>query len=99
MMLTPKQEKIIDYLYVNNGATFNVCKTIEELQELSLALTQKLTKPSIDNTQAVIDEIGDVMLRLEILKKMFPKDKIKERIDLKLSKWETYIDHKRFKNI
>ena len=82
------QEEIIHYLYVKNGTGYNIHKASEELQELSLILTQKLTKPTKVNDQNIIDEIGDVIIRLEVLKKIFPADLIEKRIEAKLAKYE-----------
>lgn len=90
MKLTNKQ--IIDHLVTNNPLEYNVLKAAEEFQELALALTQKITKPNGNGDQEVIDEIGDCIIRLRILKKMYPKDKIKERVNYKLGKFQEYID-------
>ena len=95
--MTNKQ--IIDHLTKENGFEYNLHKASEELQELALVLTQKLTKPTKVDDQAIIDEIGDVMIRLRILKNIYPKDKIKERIKYKLSKFREYIDNKLYKQI
>lgn len=97
--MTEDHLKIISEVYKYNSTEFNMIKTIEELQELSLALTQKITKPTLNNTQAIIDEIGDVKLRLKILEFYYDKDKVDARIALKLSKWKQYLEHKKFKNI
>lgn len=93
------QEEIIDHLFVNNGEKYNLHKASEECQELGLVLNQYLLKPTKVDQQEIIDEIGDVIIRLEILKKMFPADKIKERIAYKLSKYQEYIDHKLYNQI
>lgn len=92
-------EKIINTLVEKNGYKYNLHKASEECQELGLVLNQKLLKPTKVDDQEIIDEIGDVMIRLEILKKMFPIDKIEERIALKLSKFQTYLDHELYNQI
>lgn len=93
------QDEIIDYLFVNNGTRYNLHKASEEMQELGLVLNQKLLKPTKVNDQEIIDEIGDVKIRLAILEKMFPQDKIQERIAYKLSHYQEYIDHKLYDEI
>lgn len=97
--MTKEQVKIIDHLVVNNGDKYNMHKAAEEFQELGLVLTQKLLKPTKVDDQEIIDEIGDCMIRLEILKKMYPMDKIEKRIDKKLTNFKTYIDHKLYSQI
>lgn len=92
-------KQIIDHLVKENGFEYNLHKASEELQELALVLTQKLTKPLKVDDQEIIDEIGDVIIRLRILKKMYPKDKIKERVNYKLGKYQEYIDNKSYKQI
>lgn len=66
---------------------YSILKTVEELNELSTALTQLLTKPKNPNYKAVNDEMGDVMIRLSILveKKVFDNEAVDERIEEKLN--------------
>ena len=92
-------DEIIEYLYINNGKRYNLHKASEEMQELGLILNQYLLKPTKVEEQEIIDEIGDVKIRLAILEKMFPADKIKERIEYKLGKFQTYIDHQMYDQI
>ena len=94
-----KNSEIIDKLVKDNGYEYNLSKASEEFQELALVLTQKLNKPTKVEDSAIIEEIGDVIIRLRILKKMFDKDKIKERVNYKLGKYQEYIDHKLYKKI
>lgn len=97
--MTGEQEKIIQYLFEKNGEKYNLHKASEECQELGLVLNQYLLKPGKVDQQEIIDEIGDVIIRLEILKRMFPMDKIQERINYKLGKYQEYIDHERYEHI
>lgn len=90
---------VTDILVEKNGYEYNLSKASEELQELALVLTQKLNKPKKVDDQEIIDEIGDVEIRLEILKKIFDKKKIEERVAHKLSKFQSYIDHNSYKKI
>ena len=94
-----KQMEIIDILVRDNGEQYNMLKASEECQELGLALVQKVLKPTKVDIQEIYDEIGDVAIRLEILKKMFPEGEIQKRIDYKLSKFKEYQDHKLYKQI
>lgn len=99
MNITEEQYGIIDHLHKTNGDKYNLHKASEELQELSLILTQKLTKPTKVSNKNITDEIGDVIIRLEILKKMFDKEEIEKRIDYKLKNFKHYIDHKLYSQI
>lgn len=92
-------EEIIKYLFQNNGTRYNLHKASEEMQELGLVLNQFLLKPTKVDEQQIIDEIGDVKIRLAILEKMFPADKVKKRVDYKLSKFREYRDHKLYDQI
>lgn len=98
-MFTDKQTEIIEHLVKNNGTAYNMHKAAEECQELGLVLTQKLLKPTKVDDQEIIDEIGDVLIRIEILKRMYSMDKIYERIEKKLSNFKGYIDHKSYSKI
>lgn len=89
-------EEILKYLYENNGRIYNIHKASEEMQELGLVLNQYLLKPNKVDEQEIIDEIGDVKIRLAILEMMFSKEAIQKRIDEKLSKYTTYIDNKTY---
>lgn len=97
--MTQKQEELIEYIVKNNDRRFNLLKAAEEMQELSLALIQKMTKEDKYDDNKIIDEIGDVEIRLAILKKIFPLEKIEKRVDYKLSKYQEYKDSKAYKNI
>lgn len=74
-------------------------KASEEFQELALVLNQKLLKPTKVDDQEIIDEIGDCIIRLKILKKMYPKQSIKQRVILKLTKFKEWLDNNQYNNI
>lgn len=74
-------------------------KASEEFQELALVLNQKLLKPTKVDDQQIIDEIGDCIIRLKILKKMYPKQSIKQRVIFKLTKFKEWLDNNRYNNI
>lgn len=90
------QDPIIEHLFNANGEKYNLHKASEECQELGLVLNQYLLKPKKIDQQEIIDEIGDVLIRVEILKRMFPLEDIQARVDLKLSKFKSYIDHEEY---
>lgn len=90
--------KVIEYMANKNGAEYNMRKAAEEFSELTTVLLQKTNK-KIDGApidQEIIDEIGDAIVRLEILKKMFPEEEIQRRVDFKTSKYVDYIEEKTY---
>ena len=97
--LEKEQEDVIHTITEMNGIEYNLSKASEELQELSLILTQKLNKPHKVKDESIHEEIGDVLIRLSILQKIFDQKAIQERIAFKLSKFKTYVDHKLYKKI
>ena len=52
-------------------------KTAEECSELATVLIQQLNKPHKDLTEEVIEELGDVIFRVERLKKYYDSDKFR----------------------
>jgi hypothetical protein len=91
------EKQIINKLVEHNTFEYNLHKASEEFQELSLVLTQKLLKPNKVNDQEIIDEIGDCIIRLEVLKKIYNSVAIQERVNFKLNKFEEYL--KKYKNV
>lgn len=92
-----KKQEVLDYMVNQNDRTYNLLKISEELQELSLALTQTLSKEIPEDK--VIEEIGDVEIRMKVLNQLYPKKKIKERIRFKINKFYKYIKENKYKNI
>lgn len=91
---------LYNHLLIINDEDYTLRKTIEELQELSLILTQRLNKSKeLVPDKDIIEEIGDVKIRLKVLEKMFPQKLIKKRINFKLKKFYKYIVDKTYKNI
>ena len=85
--MTEKEVKdIIKWLSIKNGDKYNFLKASEELQELSLALIQRVTKPASNNLDDIILEYADVTLRLEValesLRTLDPN--VEEKIYMKL---------------
>lgn len=92
-----KNSELIKYLADNNDYKYNLLKAAEELQELSLVLTQMTLKKDKVDEQEVIDEIGDVKIRLKIIEHLFSRKKVKERIKFKLNKFRSYIKEGKYK--
>ena len=81
-----------------NKKKHNIIKAAEELNELSAALIQSVTK-SKDNTNDVIGELGDVYLRLQVLQEYYDFNKVNKHIDNKLNKLTEYIKDKKYDKI
>ena len=94
-----EKDHIYDYMSNENTRKYNFLKASEELQELSLILTQTYTKPGKITLDKVIEEIGDVIVRLEVLSRMFPKEAVDERINNKLNQFKRFIETGKHKNI
>jgi len=94
-----KKEGIYEYLFQNNDPTYNLVKAAEELQELSLVLLQRVNKGERISDQQIIDEIGDVKIRVKVLEKMFSKELVSKRVNKKLTQYQFFIDTEKHKNI
>lgn len=81
----------------DNDYEYNLLKASEECQELALALLQYVNKPNKVDKQEIIDEIGDVQIRLEILKELFDKKSVKKRVKYKIGKFKSYIKDGKYK--
>lgn len=90
------QEDLIDFMINNNSFDYNRLKAAEELMELALALQQQVLKPAKVTDKQVTDEIGDVILRIKVLKKLYDISEIKKRIALKQSQFINYISNGEF---
>ena len=91
-----KDKELIKYLVENNDYKYNLLKTAEELQELSLVLTQMALKKEKVDKQEVIDEIGDVIIRLNVLFHLFSLKKISKRVKFKLNKLKSYVKENKY---
>jgi len=89
-------KELIQYLVDHNDYKYNLLKAAEELQELSLVLTQMTLKKEKVDIQEVIDEIGDVKIRLKVLSHFFNNKKIKQRIQYKLDKLKSYVAENKY---
>ena len=92
-----KDKELIKYLVENNDYKYNYLKTAEELNELSTILLQYVNKDNKIDKQKIIEEIGDSIIRIKVLKKLFSKKKVKERIKFKLDKFRSYIKEGKYK--
>ena len=63
-------------------------KAAEECSELATVLIQQLNKPHKDFGNQITDELGDVIFRIENLKKYYNGNKLTERILYKARKQE-----------
>lgn len=99
--MNKEQKAIIQQIFEYNTKEYNAAKLAEELQELSLELTKLITKPILNENriQAIIDEIGDVEIRFKIFKKQMNKESIKNRINLKLQKFQELLENKKYATI
>lgn len=73
-----------------NSRDFNILKTIEELNELSLALIEHYTKDA-DNIKHISEEVGDVKFRLDALVNLLG---IKEEVDKRYEHKKTHLQNK-----
>lgn len=90
---------VVNHMALNNGQEYNFRKTAEELMELALVLLQTINKKQhgAPDEQEIIDEIGDVIIRLEVLKRLYSDEKINQRIKFKMDKFQAYIDTKKYR--
>lgn len=92
-------KEIINYLVKTNESKFQILKACEELSELNTILLQDITKEGRKTIQQdIIDEIGDVIIRMKILKKIYGKKKVNKRINLKLQEFKKYIINNEYKH-
>jgi len=93
------QYKIIKKMQEQNDPKYNLIKACEELAELSEKLLKKVVKEGTDKCPSdddIIEEIGDVQIRLDLLGLIFGQDKVEKRIQYKLSKFEGYMKEGKF---
>lgn len=83
----------------NNGFQYNTLKAIEELSELSAALTQMLTKNNEDTVENVIEEFGDVEFRLSVLRSYFDEKLIDKRFQKKLNSSIKYLKTQKYDKV
>jgi len=94
-----EKEAVLDHMARRNEGSYNLTKAAEELQELALVLLQRVHKGGMVPTKEIIDEIGDVEIRVDVLKRIFSKEAVEERVNKKLTKYRGYIDTNKHRNI
>ena|SRR6478609_7765285 len=88
-----EENETINRMASTNSWEYNIDKTIEELFELGEVLMKKKLKWGGDKEptdQSIIEEIGDVQIRLEVLRKLFGEWNVDKRVEDKLTKFEGY---------
>lgn len=76
----------VNFLTKSIPEKYLILKTCEELSELNAVLLQYLNKgPSKVSKNDIIEEIGDVKLRIKLIESLFDKKKVNNRYKLKLN--------------
>lgn len=95
-------EDLLGFLASDNDKTFNRTKLLEELLELSEKIAKSLNKkPEYQPSQQdIVEEIGDVLLRLQIYMKSeaIPEDLVVDRTLLKINKFLEYLKNNQYVN-
>lgn len=89
------RSQLYDYLVKTNSKQYNLIKFIEESSELNELLTKSITKdgtPKQPSRKSIIDEIGDLEIRLNILKRIYGRSGINDRVKYKTRKYKSYIN-------
>lgn len=89
---------LIEFMINNNSLEYNKLKAAEELMELALVLQQQVLKPSKVTDKQVTDEIGDVIIRMKVLKRLYLMSDIKKRLAYKTSQFKGSIINGEFGN-
>jgi hypothetical protein len=95
------EEELMEVLLNENDPKFNITKLCEELSELQEVLLKYINKKpeKAPSKQAIVDEVGDVFLRLGVVIKQLEveEDPIGERLDTKISKLIKYYNEGKYK--
>lgn len=90
---------IIDRMVESNDPGYNFDKAIEELFELGEVLMKRKLKeghPKSPKDQEIIDELGDVTIRLNVLIRIFGEEEVEKRVAEKLLKFEGYFNDNKY---
>ncbi len=88
---------VIKQMADTNDGDYNIDKTIEEIFELGEALMKrKLKGEQHVSNQHIIDEIGDVQIRINVLREVLGPNKIDERVKFKLAKFRGFYKDKKY---
>jgi hypothetical protein len=91
--------EMIVVLAKTNTTEYNLIKSCEELTELQEVLLKRFTKgggPKRPSSESIIEEIGDVQIRLDILKQLFGEKAVEDRIKYKSEKFISHLEAKRY---
>jgi NTP pyrophosphatase (non-canonical NTP hydrolase) len=96
-----ENNNIIAALARTNSREYNYLKAAEELNELAEVLLKKVTKKGgvkEPSDKSVIEEIGDVEIRVAILKELFDPtgELVEKRIVDKVIKYEEYLEQGKY---
>lgn len=93
-----KLKKLSKILCKNNNKSYNLAKAAEELQELSLALTHQINKNGFDNSKNIIEEIGDVEIRLAVIKNYYSSKEIDKRVKSKCESIKNHLKTNKYRD-
>ena len=94
------REELYEVMFNSNTKDYNSLKAAEECMELALALQQQVLKTSVKvSDREIIDEIGDVKIRIKVLEKMYSRKEIRKRVELKTNKFISWAMSGKHKNI
>ncbi len=94
-----ERHPIVVKMATTNEKGYNYDKTIEELFELGEKLMKRKLKDGWNKAptdEDIIDEIGDVQIRLDVLKELFGTSKVEKRIEDKLSLFSTFYEENKY---
>jgi len=86
----------VKLLAETNNPEYNILKAIEEMSELSVRLSQSLTKGA--SKEDIIEELGDTVFRIKVLTHMYGKDEVNKRVEYKLSTCEEWLKEGKYLN-
>lgn len=98
-MITPKVLR--EYNDLTN-LDYNHLKAVEELLELAEVLQKKVLKRGLEKeptNESIVEEIGDVVIRLQVLQEIYGEAAIDARIDYKIDKFTDYYDNQKYLTI
>lgn len=99
MYIPTNQTKTLNALITLNDKGYNILKACEELAELQEKLLKKYVKagtPKEPSDESVVEEIGDVFIRLSVIEQLFQAS-TQARVEFKLNKFEEYLKEGKYK--
>lgn len=90
---------IIEKMAKTNSFEYNLEKCVEELLELGEVLMKRKLKAGsfkAPTNQSIIEEIGDVQIRIDVLKKIFGQFEVEKRVENKLSTYKGYFSEGKY---